>query len=250
MSYTNKVNTNNMDESPRFIPIDLEEFEKICPTQIGGDPITKQILTFVHICALLVVSNKANYPGKYFFLKTTEDILQFVISKLLDRLDEEMYWYDNVYYYLATGPLAEANIRSNMWDYIQGCFESYGNIFEVNHMLEMADDDDYQEQELLREYIKMNQPYIHSMMRCEIEKHMLKEELDSRIVRRKKSKAIEREKVQKRKDMTLTSKQVWTKLVENKPDADISRRELFRLATPSEKKILSRTFEKGWKKRQ
>ena len=239
-----------MDESPRFIPVNLEEFEKICPTQVGGNPITKQILTLVHICSLLVASNKAKYPGKYTFLKTTDDIIHFVITKLMDKLDEETYWLGYDCYYFNCSSILSTNIRTSMWNYIQGCFESYGNMFEVHPRLAFADDDDYQEQDLQREYIEMNQPYIHSILRSEIEKHMLKEELDSRIIKRTKSKAIEREKVQKRKDMTFTSKQVWSKLVENKPDTDISRRELFRLATPSEKKILSKTFDKGWKKRE
>ena len=250
MSYTSKVSTNNMDESTRFIPINLEEFEKICPKKIGSSPITKQILTLVHICALLVVSNKTKYPGKYTFLKTTDDIMHFVISKLHDKLDEETYWHGYSCYYFDCSSTIEDRIRASIWDYIQGCMESYGNIFAVHPRLAFADDDKYQEEDLKREYIEMNQPYIRSIMRNEIEVNMLKEALDGQITKRQKSKAIERQKVQKRKDMAQSGKQVWAKLVENKPDTDISRRELFRLATPSEKKILSKTFEKGWKKRE
>jgi len=239
-----------MDKSSRFIPINLEEFEKICPAHVNGNPITNQFLTLVHICALLVDSNKAKYPGKYTFLKTTADIIYFVTSNLMDKLDEEMYWCGYECYYVNGSSTMDDAVRTNMWSYIKGCFESYGNMFAVHPSLAFAEDEDYQEVDLEREYIKMNQPYIHSIMRSEIEKHMLKEKSDSRIIKKAKCKDIERRKVQKRKDIALMSKQVWTKLVETKPHTEISRRELFRLATPSEKKILSKTYDKGWKQSQ
>jgi len=70
---------------------------------------------------------------------------------------------------------------------------------------------------------------------AEIEKE---EPIDSATEKKIRCRVIEREKIRTRKESARQSKDVWKQLVETKPETDMSHKDIIRLATHIEKKLL------------
>ena len=86
---------------------------------------------------------------------------------------------------------------------------------------------------------------INNIGKCQFFTHepcdsSVKADSDEMRYKRTISKQIGREKMQKNKNAIICSKEVWKNLIATKPDAHMSHREVIRLATLDERKLLNK----------